>query len=528
MQGEIRLRLSLGFEPNKADTIIIKALIEFNNILDRFRFDQSDHASVRHVFAEKPLTEKAKHAKEKKSREKKSTRKPRAGDSYIRNCVRKDDRTLAAYHTAHAILNRDSQSDQKEYIAKAMFDYSNEYVINLKSPALIKLPISPAKGSGEVSAPLVQLLIKVYQYAINYALKFEFLEDDRYFKTFAQTYAHKWYKLLSNCIKAEELLNHLGRLEPTHFHAKATLLIENIMEYLIILDGLTQVRHSLNGKINDPVQDLKNSEINSTAVELKLDEKQIDLYFTDNGQMAITTALAVMSNMVHTLSPSFERDVFLFPGSYYEIEDFFKDIKFTKHTKDTEKAAYPLFNKDHRRAKVVFIDVTRLWEFKLADFPAMDVLVIDTTHNPNLSQSEIGRIVNELHARNKWVVLVESMLKHRELGIDKYQAGKITTLAPPGQTLNEAVRAAKDEFNRVSHAVMHPHVASYLIMVKNIYSGLVAVPLEATKKMGTMVGIPEMKSGITLFARFPKRFEPLPVTPTLSHFTIPYGLRQRG
>lgn len=80
------------------------------------------------------------------------------------------------------------------------------------------------------------------------------------------------------------------------------------------------------------------------------------------------------------------------------------------------------------------------------------------------------------------ITLVESTLKHGQLGLDKYQIGKIITMEPPGETL---LTEAYDFFTPVSNEAIHPLTASYLSMVNAITREKISSTLPEEDKVST-------------------------------------------
>ena len=434
--GSLRMRLSLGLEPHQFDDIIVECLKEFNKLLSTFKFNDRSHESVKALF-DTPA-----HLKR---------------DSYLRNIVRKDDRTLRTFRQAKAYLDRGQLKYKSDYITHSMSDFLQEYVVNQKSIDTGKAPQPSHKVAVETcSSNIVVLLKRVVDYTIRFASDIKFIEQNDSLNGFVHSFWHLLQKLFNNCDKAKSLIENLDKLESTHFYAKASLLIENILEYLILIDGLLTLRHQNTNSNIDSINKLKNTEINYATSQLGMKKEQVNVFFTDSGQQAITTSLLVMSGMHHgelSDGKKIDHDVFLFDESYFEVKSFMEDIDFS------------LRCKTKHNAKILFIDFTKLNNLIFDEFKSLKTIIIDITHFPSLDNDLLKKVIVEAHKKDIWVVLVESNLKHKQLGIDKYQSGQIMTLAPRNKFLPPS---AKDEFQTISDYAMHPAIASYFNIVNEI------------------------------------------------------------
>ena len=374
----------------------------------------------------------------------------------MRNIVRKDDRTLRTFRQAKAYFDQGRQKSQTNYLKQSMNDFLQEYVINQKNIEPEITINSENKVNVEVcSSKIFDLLNRVVDYANHYVSEIKFLENNEPLNEFAHSFWHLILKLFNNCNKAKYLIENLERLEATHFYAKASLLIENILEYLVLVDGLLLVRNQ-NNNLTQPIDKLKISEITDAIHQLDLKREQVDVFFTDSGQQAITTSLLVMSGLLHgelADGKKTDHDVFLFDESYFEVKSFMEDVDSS------------LICKTKSLAKILFIDFTQVNKLVFDEFKSLKSIVIDLTHFPSLDDDLLKKIITEAHKRDVWVALVESDLKHKQLGLDKYQTGKIMTLAPQNKVLSSA---ARDEFQSISDCAMHSVTASYLNMVNEI------------------------------------------------------------
>lgn len=450
--GCLVIRLSLGVEPTSFDALVITALKEFEILLGEFRFDDKTHVKVSDVF---------KFNKAEKVR-KEGGRKPKDPDTYIRNVVRKDDRTLTTFKQAKAYIDEAYQTNAPNYLSHAMTSFLDEYVYQNKK---IKTPLANVDDNQLVEpvetmdSPIVDLLKNTLFYVRNFAEKLTFLSVDEPLEGFNHPYLHSLHKLLINYKEAEALLSKIGQLNATTFNHQALMHIENILEYLISLEALRQIRLDCQGVPCDPIAALKHGELDYVKKELSLEPSQLSLFFTDSGQQAITAALLTLSIELHGPARdgrTYDADIFLFNKSYYEVAEFIKDCK-ADHLK------LEIHRIEH--AKIIFSDISQIENIELDKCTAMKALVIDITNYPLLDKPEVKDIIAKAQARGVMVTLVESYLKHSQLGLDKYQAGKITVIHPQGQALTPA---SADIFESISDHAIHPSTASYLLMVNDI------------------------------------------------------------
>lgn len=135
-----------------------------------------------------------------------------------------------------------------------------------------------------------------------------------------------------------------------------------------------------------------------------------------------------------------DRRVFLFKDSYYELNLFFKKLDTIQTLKN-------------ELAKIVFIDVVQLAKLKLKEFKNLESVIIDITNQPNMNNKILIDMIKLLHQNNIFVTLVASALKHDQLGLDKYQSGRIVMLPSKDRYLSEDL---KEALQKISNDAMHP------------------------------------------------------------------------
>ena len=450
--GCLVVRLSLGLEPNSFDSVVINAVKEFDLLLGEFKFDNKSHVKVKEVFKfKKPLKEKEE-----------GKRKPRAPDTYIRSVVRKDDLTLTTFQQAKAYIDDADKKNVPNYLSLAMTSFLDKYICKSEK---INIPLERAYQSNmvenvtSIDSPIVNLLKNTLFYVRNFVDALTFLSVDEPLQGFSHPYLHSLNKLLNNYMECDDLISKIEVINATKFNHQALLLIENILEYLISLDALRQFRLDLQGVRFDAINELRNSELDYVQKELPLQRNQLSLFFTDSGQQAITAALLTLSIELHgpgADGKTYDADIYLFQKSYYEVAEFIKDCKKDKLALEIHRIEC---------AKIIFSDISQIENLNLEQCTAMRALVIDITNYPLLDKPNIKEVIKKALARDVIVTFVESYLKHSQLGLDKYQAGKTTVLMPPGKKLSDA---SIDIMNSISTEAINSVTASYLLMVNSI------------------------------------------------------------
>ncbi len=449
--GCLMLRLSLGVEPAAFDNVVLKSLSKLNELLETFKFDQATHDSVKHVFAfEKPLV-----AKEE------GKRKPRDPDTYIRSVVRKDNQTFTTYHQAKAYIKQAASLNAPgDYCEHAMRLFLQNYICGkVELPLPAQALLESKTPVGVIASPVVHILKNTLNYAVDFMNEIGPLAPIDPLIPFSHVYLHSVQKLFNNCTSAQHLLTKIDKMEPSEFYYQALLLIENTLEYLISLDGLRHIRAELQQKPLDSIARLRQQELSYASDCLNIPSNQMKLWFTDSGQQAITSALLTLSVAFHGAAADgkyYDSDVHLFGQTYYEVAEFIKDCK---------KSNLSLEMTNIKHAKIIFIDVSQINQLPRADCKAMKALVIDITHHPLIDKDDLRHIINNAYQCGIYVILVESSLKHAQLGLDKYQSGKIIVISPPNLALSPV---ACDLLDNVSRDAIHPAAASYLTMVNAI------------------------------------------------------------
>ena len=462
--GGLRLRLSMGFEPAIFGEIVLESLLILDNILHYFDFRDRKNIFLLKCF--EPC---------EKSRAKDGKPTDNTG-THLLKTMRSEEKQWLSFQDAKVYLDECLLETGSDYIQRAFEKYLNSII----EASGVKIPpkkndyvsktlnkyrtgyiqkISQSNIRAEEGV-LLELLRSIIDYGVRFVERVPHMDQH---SPYLYSLHHCMLKLYNNCNKGLSLLEHFSVLDATHLHAKASLLVENILEYLISLDAICQVINRQSKQLyEDPIEKLYRTE-KEFVLEKTKSKNDVDIYFTDNGQQAITMSLVIMNDYLageSTKKHITDGRVYVFDESYYELESFLSKVGNFQ-------------TRDKRTAKILFIDVMQLSVLKLLDFPNIESVVIDTTNQPNMSDTMLLKLIEELHRRNIFVALVSSTLKHEQLGLDKYQSGRIVMLPPAGKNLSDDL---KEQLQMVSDEAMHPLIASYMQMVNEICREKVQAP----------------------------------------------------
>lgn len=432
------MRVSLGYEPSSFIPVFVKSLEMLDNLLHEFNFlDRKD----KKLSAGFKVVEKSRGENETES----------TGIQFL-NFARSSSNILSAVNKAKSCLIQEISPS----------DAFQKYIDYISTPVFVEedndLNINPDKIQDNLSdknnilvAGLLHNLLKYTLEKIN--LSSTSINNDK----FLYSYSHTLSKLIKLCYKADYWLQNHEKFYSSHVYAKVLLLIEDIIERLSILDGLCITSQQDVVSPDTYLDKLTQTEKYYTASALNVPHNAINVFYTDNGQQALTASILCMAMQIFNPEDfrSLSNHIYAFGKCYFEL---FNNLKSNLELTESKK---------FESAQFVLVDIRQLTEFK-ASYTVeakAKIIVIDCTHNPCLDDGELRNIVNQLLNDKRWVIITESMLKHEQLGLDKFQAGKIITLSPVGSALKAAVR---DELSSITKAAMHPAIASYFTMINEI------------------------------------------------------------
>ncbi len=440
------MRVSMGYEPETFIPVFIKTLTTLNTLLTNFNFLNKKDEKLAAGFK---VVEKA--------RGEEATDK--TGINFLK-FMRSTANTLIAVENAEKSLLA-CRLDNDFY--KNAFQM---YINSITSSATIDDPCMVPKNIPEdIKSTPDNILIKgflhnILKYALNKIEESKYLLDQQ---DSIYLYSHIITKLTKSCQKAAFWLeNHTDYLS-SHVYSKVVLLAEDMMEILSVLDSLC-VAHNLD-KI-DPIEQLRKTDRQYTISALGLKSGQaIDVFYTDNGQQALTASILCMTMQIFKPEDfrSLSTLIYPFGKCYFEL---FKNL---------EGNLDLTISNDFNKSRFILVDIRELAAFqeKYSSKSSAEVVVIDCTHNPCLEDGELKDVTTQLLKDKKYVVIVESMLKHEQLGLDKIQAGKLIVLSPIGKLPAKNIR---DELLSITNAAMHPVIASYFNMINDICRDKIELP----------------------------------------------------
>lgn len=427
------MRVSLGYEPAAFVTVFNECLQSFNETLRECDFTNRHNPALARGF----------EVVERPRKEGKVTTK--TGIRFF-NVMRSNEGQLKATVVAKtAVRNQENRlAALQSYLATVTADnYKNAQYEN---------PAVPVVRAIDTASPHDNLLVEGL---LNNVMKytFDFLPQARRIAettSMPYSYAHHLGSLVKLGFKGLGWLASHNAYSSSHVYAKTLLLIESMLEHLTSLQTLL-LQHdkpALNDKTY--VRNLEQFEADYVKRSLAIGAAAVDVFFTDNGQQALTTSLVSMIMQVQA-----QPKLYAFSKCYYE---FFNNLK--------ENLEIPV-QPTPRSADIICVDIREIEKLTqdIAHLNQAKAVIIDCTHNPCLSDNQVEPAVQALLEKNCFVVLVSSMLKHEQLGMDKFQNGKIAVLTPRGKNLARNVR---DELQSISNQSMHPVAAAYFTMINTI------------------------------------------------------------
>ena len=458
--GGLNIRVSLGLEPSIYDEVLSDAIVGFSRLLDEFNFVTKTNSLVKQCFSpsEKP--------RQNGVNEKTGT--------YLLSSTRSEPCKWVATLAAQQYLKNASENTSTPSESAAFKLYLQDFILRRSAKDIAKgksvnlddlqfkaYHFQPKLTETVVTTeerPIVfDLLTNILCYALEQTHQMELLGNALEAIQLKRTYWHTLQKLYSNCLKASWLLEDLNPSNMVYRYHAASLLIENLQEYLILLTGIAHINKT-KAEQEVSIQTLKTTEKTYLSRKLGFTANNMEVYYTDSGQQAIITALIAMELQFYG-KPKEEgglsdRNIYAFSNSYYELDKFFNDI-----------GGIDTNNKN--AATVAFIDVTQLDQLNIDEFPNLKAVVIDVTHNTNFTDDKISQTIKRIRSSGKFIVLASSTLKQEEMGLDKYQSGRIVVIPPEGQELESHV---VEDLDAISKEAMDPFVASYLQLTQAIYT----------------------------------------------------------
>ena len=438
--GSLRIRLSLGAAPAPFNQLIIDSLRQFDALLTDYNFIKPNASK-----SGKP--KKLVKAVLKPYEEGKGNQQTDKTGNYCFNAMRiEDDQWIALVVTQKLLQSNTLDQAFQQYLEtfvldrvehkKVVKDYDHKFIPRegyaFAGCDTVSKRVSDTTSSKKQS-PLFRLLNNLIETTISYVLSLVDLNP-------SCSTLYVLVKLLHNCQKGKAILKDMHEYERTHMQAKALLIIENILEYLVPLRCLAN-------DTDNAKSDLKAIERDRFSTALKVKPSDFQLLYNDGGQQANNASIMAMCNQGI-------KNLYLFPGNYYEVGKFADDSGLSCTPKE--------------EADLWFADITCIADVNEAIKTADHVrgLIIDITHDSTaVTLATLAALVKKMRKRGVWITLTCSTLKHEQLGQDKYQSGRSVIIAPPDAKLNPRTQKHLDE---ISEAAMNPLLASYRQIIETV------------------------------------------------------------
>lgn len=445
--GILTMRLSLGLEPSVFDDVVMETLVDLEKVLSTYNFQQQHNTLVKQVLAIK-----------NKDTEKKGQY------AFIQSAVSSDRKTLNTFNQAYAYISKYGQTSS---ILSAVKMFLTDYILQEKE---LDLPDSKTESSLIKSQPkeVMCLLQNCISYAKEMALDLSFDPNNM---AFQHSFLHAYQKLFKNVDESITLLNNADSLCADEIFYRATRYIENMIEYCLLLNAFDYPNKLEESPVYDPVEILRERETRYCCRHLGINPKQLNLFFTDSGQQAINLPMLSYGH-IYKNSENDKACVQLLGTTYFEISSFFDDIK---------KDNVPTKTDNNDKTKVLVLDISQIDSLKIKDYPNLAVCLIDLTHFPDVNNPILKEKVRLLLGKNVTCVLSASLLKHEQLGQDKYQSGRFFLISPDNEESQPSLETL-DEFQSVSDEAMNPYLASALNMFAQISNVKTPTPLSSLKE----------------------------------------------
>lgn len=432
--GTLKIRLSHGLEPNLFNAILIDSLKLFYDAI------KQEHAFNPSVSG-----------------------------------MRSEDKQWRAAFEAQYYIQCAKSANPVNYVKEAFKKYIENFavqnIVQITAPndtkeLFIKDTKEKAASDNTFNqSPIFSVLHNSLSYAIQLACSLDIAAINLSLP-FKQSYLHCQGKLYLNCVSAKQLLAkiHANTIEVSKAFQSANILLENIVEYSVLLDSLQAIQSKQFTTYTDPTIELCQTECQFVARRLNVQKNNITVYFTDSGQQAIVSTLLALDLELllnKKQNSRIEGSFYNFGNSYFEVTSFIDDIGWKLTTKSN--------------ATLTFLDISNLDQFSFTHFKCLKFLVIDVTHQPLFTKA-LASIIAGSQSKGISIALVSSCLKHDELGLDKYTAGKITIITPDNHSLHDEVR---DLFTAISEDSNTHAVRSYLNMVNKICADKMIASQEA-------------------------------------------------
>lgn len=438
--GSMRMRISIGLEGELLADVLVDALKQFDGILNVFDFTDNNNQQLAKGFAvaENP---KGKYVTDNTG-------------IVFRKVMRSDKNMLAAVNVAHHALSCDDSKPIKQRVQKYIDSIVGE---NFE---VAKRPVNYAVTETDVNivdsnVHAISLLLKNTLLAVRKRVEESFIYSYS-IEQFCFSYWFILVKLYKNCKKADFLLSKSISISESHFFSKSLLLIENLAEYLFMLDNIIYQQKMCPDVDMELIEGWRTREIDYMEPIFSKSTGKVSAFFTSGGQQALVSSIFILLQECaqHTGVAKSIADVSLSPSVYYELREFVEhDMSLATSTTS--------------KSKIAVIDIQDLANYMQRDktLSLSSYFIIDITHRPFANNNTLKAFMQLAAQENKSVILTSSMLKHEEIGLDKYQLGKIICCFAKDKKLsNNCI----EELKAIERSAIHPYMASFQTVIDDI------------------------------------------------------------
>lgn len=458
------MRVSLGLEPESMIPIFMETLSVLNNLLTTFNFLDKENVYLKKGF------EAAENPKGKKITDKTG--------NYFLNKMRSPNGMLKLITFTEQVL---SKTQGTKHYEKNAFEHYIKHITN-NGTDINQIPSSKLRLRIQTDTPSLENNILVTG-LLNNLLKFtlEKIELTKFILDMPE-YANSYWILISKltkyAYKADAWMTHHNEHTSSHVYAKTLLLVDDMLEHLAALDALTIACKKTKSDDSSYLDKLTSTESQYAAGKLGVSKDNTHVFFTDNGEQALTIstlcmhAELVQNNQINELS----NKIYVYKKSYFELNN------------NLEKNMNLKLCKEAKNAKLIHVDIREIDIFsnQIPLFTQAKVVIIDSTHNPCLDEPTLKNTVKQLLDKRIRVIVASSMLKHDQLGLDKFQAGKIVILSTDTLPLANNI---DDELTGVSKAAIKPVTASWFQMINEICRDKIILQQEPTPAPAAKIGL---------------------------------------
>ncbi len=480
--GSLRIRISLGLEPQAFIPVLARAIKRFDGLLETYNFTKKENSH--------PIVKECAEALGKPQT--RNGRVSNATDWAILIAMRSDEDKYRGINQAAIAIEKASEASKSntlinDVINIAFENFLQAFVVQRaekikgkrRKKQLKPEPFhytvvdtkSPIYSPDDVIFKLLNNLVYYVSESINSLPELNHITA----KNLKRSYLHTLAQLTKYYQRACDLLNKLSGETIKDAYKRANYYIENLLENLVVLYGIHDL--DMNASLNEMKDPHKHPLISEYTEQQKkllsqtynLSSTDVGVFYSDSGQQSIVSTIMAFAGKLHVESSLAKsivlNQVYISNDSYYEIKKFFKNAT----------DAYTLSTENKKEASIVLADVKQAECIGFSDFPNAKVVIFDLSNYPNHDLINLKDIVSKLRKRSIWVVFCESLLKHSQLGLDKYQAGRITYLQPfKSRDLSETEELDEvtiDTLSKISAYSVNPHVVRLLKISHDINHG---------------------------------------------------------